>query len=300
MLLNLTGDVLTHDPLIVKENGLYFRFQTGDLLPYFVSSDLLHWEQKGTVFSYNPEWIQRTVPGCTNLWAPEVVYRNGLWRIYYSASTFGKNKSAIGMAITKSLNPESAEYSWIDFGAVLTSCSDDPFNAIDPAFITDASGTDWLLWGSFWGGLKMRRLNSGGFVDLTDSLIHDIAKKNNKLNPIEGGYIIFRDGWYYLFASHDFCCRGTDSTYHIVVGRSRMVTGPYVDIVGKAMLAGGGSLLRDGKSYARWAGPGHNTVLYDDGNWYLVYHAYDRNDNGFSKLQIESFTWNSCGWPVFD
>lgn len=301
-LLNLTGDLKTHDPVIVKEDGIYYRFQTGDLLPFYVSTDLLHWEYKGNVFTKNPDWTSITVPGSTNLWAPEVVYRDGYWRIYYSVSTFGKNRSAIGLATTKKLNPDSAEYSWTDSGTVLTSCPGDCFNAIDPAVIKDAVGNDWLLWGSFWGGLKMHRLNADGFLDQTDTLIHDIAKKcNEKENPIEGGFIIERDSWFYLFASHDYCCRGIDSTYNFVVGRSRLVTGPYVDINGKPMLAGGGNPVRDGNKYRRWAGPGHNTVFHDDdGKYYIVYHAYDREDGGKPKLQIEEFFWDDNQWPVFD
>lgn len=301
-LLNVSGDINTHDPVIVKQNGIYYRFQTGDLLPYYVSNDLLHWEYKGCVFTKNPDWTQVAVPGSTNLWAPEVVYRDGYWRIYYSVSTFGKNTSAIGMVISKSLNSDDAEYGWTDSGAVLTSCPGDCFNAIDPAIIQDLNGGDWLLWGSFWGGLKMRKLASNGFLDTKDSILHDIAKKTNQQeNPIEGGFIIKRDGWYYLFASHDYCCRGVDSTYKIVFGRSRLVTGPYVDINNKAMLFGGGQLVRDGNSHRRWAGPGHNTVFHDDNDkWYLVYHAYDREEGGKPKLQIEEFFWDDNQWPVFD
>ena len=297
-LLKVTGDIITHDPVIVKSQGIYYRFQTGDLLPFYVSNDLLHWKLKGTVFNRNPEWTQKTVPGSTNLWAPEVVFRDGYWRIYYSVSTFGKNVSAIGCAISKSLDPDNAEYGWTDSGAVLTSSSRDCFNAIDPAVIKDDADVDWLLWGSFWTGLKMHRLGKDGFFDKSDNLIHDIAKKDNNLNPIEGGFIIHAKGWYYLFCSHDYCCRGNDSSYHFLVGRSRVVTGPYTDKMGRALLAGGGTTLRDGTSYARWAGPGHNSVFHDDdGKWYLVYHAYDREDKGIPKLQIEEFIFDKDEWP---
>jgi len=236
-LLSVSGAVWAHDPVIVKEHGVYFRFQTSDLLTFFVSDDLRAWKKRGAVFEKNPAWCGESIPGCSSLWAPEIVRRKQEWRAYYSVSTFGSCRSAIGMAVSKTLDPDSPGYGWTDKGPVLFSDEGSGFNAIDPAVIADGEGNDWLLWGSFWGGLKIRRLGGDGMI-AGEYPVYSAASRCTDPNPVEGGYVHFHDGWYYLFASHDFCCRGTASTYHIVVGRSRSVTGPYLDMDDVDMMQG--------------------------------------------------------------
>lgn len=295
-LLALSGFVQTHDATIVKENGVYYRVQTGMGIPVSVSKDLHHWDLLGKIFEENPLWTSRAIPGSTSLWAPEIVFRNGEWRVYYSVSTFGSQKSAIGLVVNKTLDPASPEYCWHDLGCVLQSDESCRYNAIDPAVISDEQGNDHLLFGSFWGGLQMVPLTKQGFV-VKDAEVVNIASRRTEPNPVEGGFIIRKDGYYYLFASYDFCCRGTASTYHIVCGRSENLYGPYYDSIGESFLESGGDTLRDGFSFKKWAGPGHNSVFADDdGKYYLVYHAYDREDNGEPKLLIEELFFEN-GWP---
>jgi arabinan endo-1,5-alpha-L-arabinosidase len=107
--------------------------------------------------------------------------------------------------------------------------------------------------------------------------------------------MIQRDGWYYLFVSWDTCCKGVDSTYKIMVGRSKDVLGPYVDAEGNRMTDGGGTLVLERQG--RWIGPGHNSVLNDNCKYYLVYHTYDGDNRGQSVLQIRPLTWDKNGWP---
>ncbi|WP_296329743.1 arabinan endo-1,5-alpha-L-arabinosidase [uncultured Treponema sp.] len=297
-LLNLTVDVPVHDPLIVKEGSVYYCFSTHGY--FYTSSDLLSWKYGGKVFEKLPDWVFEFVPDSDgkDFWAPEIVYRNGEWRLYYSVSSFGKNTSVIGLACNKTLDPTSKNYGWRDCGRVVSSGEGDKYNAIDPAVCADESGKDWLLFGSFWGGLVLHPLCKNGAADLNPEgklveplFIASRQKKGEGLpepNPIEGGFIFPHKGKYYLFASHDFCCRGVASSYHIVFGVSDKITGPYIDDEGIDMRWGGGATLRDSFSFEKWAGPGHNTVFKDDdGKIYLVYHAYDRKDDGRSKLMIE-------------
>ena len=124
-----------------------------------------------------------------------------------------------------------------------------------------------------------------------------VAARAKGVDPpaIEAPYVVFRDGFYYLFVSWDFCCAGVDSTYKIVVGRSKSVLGPYVDIRGRPMADGGGSLIT--ASSRRWRGPGHNSVLHTDRGDWLVHHAYDANDVTLGRvLQIRPLYWID-GWP---
>ena len=66
--------------------------------------------------------------------------------------------------------------------------------------------------------------------------------------------MIFRDGWYYLLVTHGSCCAGANSSYNIRMGRSRKVTGPFLDNMGIDMLQGGGKLFLG--SSGRQIGPG--------------------------------------------
>ena len=104
-----------------------------------------------------------------------------------------------------------------------------------------------------------------------------------------------RGGFYYLFVSFDFCCRGVDSDYRVMVGRSRAITGPYVDRDGVPMTEGGGTELLRG--YNEFAGPGHGDVYRDRHVDWFVNHYYDRDDAALPKLSVRAIDW-SGGWPV--
>jgi len=296
--LELTGAVGTHDPTVVKEGQSYYRFSTGDGIPIARSSDLKDWEQVGRVFLENPAWTAEAVPGSTSFWAPEVVFRDGRWRVYYSVSTFGSQVSAIGLASSPTLDEKSPEYAWRDDGLVMASKEGDDYNAIDAAIVADDRGKDWLLWGSFWGGLKLRSLDAGGKPPAGDSEILDIANRWAPPNSVEGGYILPKDGWYYLFCSFDFCCRGVESTYRIAMGRSRAVTGPYLDKAGLDLNEGGGTILRDGDGDPRWAALGHNSIFTEGTEHWLVYHGYDKRRGGAPVMVLEKLLWDEDGWPV--
>lgn len=285
----LGGDIApVHDPMVVATDSKFYLFATGQGVAILESADLLQWSSAGQVFADEPDWI--TTTGSPNhLWAPHVAYFGGQYHLYYSASSFGSNESCIGHATTPSL--EAAD--WQDDGApVICSSSSDDFNAIDPAAIVDASGQPWLAFGSFWGGLVMLPLELDGTRQGT--ALHFLATRANE--AIEAPFVIRRGDFYYLFASVDFCCRGENSTYKIVVGRSSSITGPYADRVGSPLLSGGGTLVLDGDE--RWRGPGHNAVLRTSTGSYNVYHAYDASDGGTPTLRIAELEWTADGWPV--
>ena len=113
---------------------------------------------------------------------------------------------------------------------------------------------------------------------------------------IEAPFIFRKGDYYYLFVSWDFCCRRAKSDYKMVYGRSKDIRGPYLDKQGRDLAQGGGTLLLQGDD--RWAGVGHNSVYTFDGKDYLVFHAYDLNDDGKSKLRILELQWDAQGWPV--
>ena len=297
--LELDGYLTAHDPVIAKDGDRFYVFTTGAHIPILCSKDMRQWEFCGRVFKDNPKWIGDAISGVTDLWAPDISFFNGKWHLYYSASTFGKNRSLIGLATNTTLNPDSPNYKWVDEGLVVESKPSDDWNAIDPNLAMDESGQPWLAFGSYWSGIKLRKLNANTGKPASDARLYNIASRphtNGAPGAIEGAFITRRGGYYYLFASFDFCCRGTNSTYNIRVGRATTITGPYVDQAGVPMLDGGGTLVLQGSK--RWKGPGHNAILKDGDTYWLVYHAYDNDVAGAPRLRIEPLSWSADGWPI--
>ncbi len=293
-----TGFIKAHDPVIAKDGDRYYVFTTGAHIPILCSTDMTQWEFCGRVFKENPQWVRDAIGRVTDLWAPDISFFNGKWHLYYSASTFGKNRSAIGLATNATLNPDDAQYGWVDEGLVIESKPTDNWNAIDPNFALDETGQPWLALGSYWSGLKLIQLDPATSKPVGGSNLVAIAGGRPSPNAIEAPFIIRRGEYFYLFFSVDFCCRGVDSTYNIRVGRATQISGPYADRDGKTLLSGGGTLVLAGSK--RWRGPGHNAIFRDDNSktdW-LVYHAYDADEVGIAKLRIQGLGWDADGWPI--
>jgi arabinan endo-1,5-alpha-L-arabinosidase len=309
--LKLDGDIEgVHDPVIMKEGDTYYVFCTGGgrgnegIIPIRTSKDLQHWQMAGYVFDKLPAWATQEIPKAKGAWAPDISYYGGKYHLYYALSSFGVNESAIGLATNQTLDPKSPEYKWVDEGLVVHSVQGkDDFNAIDPNLVIEDERNVWLNWGSFWGGIKMRRIDPRtGKLSNMDTTLYSLAARprNNphQTPPVEGAIeapflVRHGDNWY-LFVSFDFCCRGPKSDYKVVVGRSRKVTGPFVDKDGKPMAEGGGSLVVEAAT-DKWHGVGHEAVLRDGGNDYLLVHAYDAS-SGKPSLQISLVQWDN-GWP---
>jgi len=291
------GDIRrVHDPHIIAAEGMYYIFSTGGGIPIRRSRDLIRWERIGTVFDETPRWARDEVPGVRGLWAPDISYFNKRYHLYYSASTWGRNRSCIGLAVNETLDPTNPEYKWVDRGKVIESVPGrDNWNAIDANLVLDERGEPWLAFGSFWSGIKLRRLDRSTGKLHSDPHIYSLAARSSP-GAVEAPCIVRRGAYYYLFVSFDYCGRGAESTYKIMVGRSKTVTGPYLDRDGKPMLDGGGTLVLDSRGHVR--GPGHNSVLANGDQHWLVHHYYDADLFGVPTLQIRPLTWDQAGWPV--
>ncbi len=308
-----TGKVFTtretpvHDPVMIKQDNAYYIFCTGFGISVFSSIDMKNWKAETPVFSKAPQWAVDAIPGFEgHIWAPDISYHNGQYYLYYAVSAFGKNTSAIGVATTKSLNPISPDFKWVDHGKVIQSVPGrDMWNAIDPNLIIDETNTPYLAFGSFWEGMKLVKLS----LDLTavaqPEEWHTIARRARNFSwpdsnagnaAIEAPFIFKKGKYYYQFVSWDYCCRAEKSTYKVVVGRSEKVYGPYIDKNGVSMFVGGGSLVVEGDN-KNWFGAGHNSAYTFNGQDYIVYHGYDATDKGKSKLIIEELKWKD-EWPV--
>jgi arabinan endo-1,5-alpha-L-arabinosidase len=291
------GDAHTHDPSIARTRDGWTVFSTGDpqvaggTIQIRSSRDGRTWSSSGTVGTAIPSWVSQAVPGVTNLWAPDASYHNGRWYLYYAASTFGSNRSVIGLFTNATLDPRDSRYAWVDAGLVTESNVTDNYNAIDPNLSVDSSGAAWLAFGSFWSGIELIPVELPSGKPATPQPARTpLVDRHFAPNAVEAPYLVSHGGWYYLFASFDFCCQGANSTYREVVGRSRTVAGPYLDRAGTSMLAGGGSAVLDGEGDMR--GPGGASVSGDT----FAFHYYDAARQGDFHLGLAQLEYRD-GWP---
>lgn len=297
-LLSLSGNPVAHDPTLFKAGSTYCVLSTGDDNASNPGGVKVHrsggglggsWSQVGTVPV--PAWAVSQY-GVHNIWAPELVWNgsNATYYMYYAASQFGTNNSAIGVA--SSTNPCAAN-SWTDLGPIKRSSSGSNDNAIDPSVHWDAANGWWMAWGSFFGGIKLQKMSS--MTTFTGTTYTIASRPGVAHNPVEAPSIVKRGNYYYLFVSWDSCCKGVNSTYKIVVGRATSLTGPYYDKNGVRLDQGGGTILV--QSQGSQIGPGGQDVYTENGVYYLAYHYYDANAGGAPKLAIRQLGW-SGDWPV--
>jgi len=280
------------DPSVIRgDDGRYYMYATADdwgdgqgarNMTMFTSFDLVDWAYVGDVFPTAPEWH----PAGNLGWAPSIHKSAGTYTLYYSL--YDVSNPCIGMATaTSPIGP------WADLGRPVF-CADDVGikGTIDP-FLWDDGTSKTLFVGNFHGIYGVP-LSADGTAPAGPPV--KVADER-----FEGPEIVLRDGYYYLFASAGNCCNGPDTAYRVLAGRSRALTGPFLDRKGDDLNAGGGALVLAGNQ--EWAGPGHNTVVTDDGgtDW-MVYHAVPRSDlelpGGAARREamIDRLVWAN-GWP---
>ncbi len=306
----LTGDITgVHDPCLIQDNGVFNLFCTGHgkgrgqdrgLIQWRTSDDLVSWTLRAGVIDELPAWAHEAIPGADGIWAPDISYFNDRFHLYYAVSTFGSNRSVIGLLTTPTLDATDPAFGWKDEGLVTQSTEKDNFNAIDPNHVVDGDGRHWLAFGSFWTGIKLIELDAatgkpkaGGAEPLP------IARRHSP-GAIEAPFVIRRGDSYYLFAAYDFCCRGADSSYYTCVGRSDAVTGPFSDHDGRKLLNDGGTPVLHASldKTGRFKGPGGASVFTLSEHQIIVYHAYDAQNKGVPTLRMQLLAWTPDGWPV--
>ena len=307
------------DPARIKQRkdgyDLWFLYCTGDplntndknangnlrnhLIASYQSIDLIHWTYIGDVFAKLPAWIGNV---SINLWAPAVKHFNNRFYLYYVAPATEAGGSAIGVATSQ--DPAGP---WTDSGRPVVAPEPNPYDpknlraVIDPDEVQDARGQRYISYGSFPGGIAIRKLSA-------DGLTSDLSSEQQIAidNTYEGASFFEHDGYFYLFTSTAGCCNGPLSGYSVAVGRSQTPSGPFLDKNGVPLLtfAPGGSIAISANGN-KWLGPGGNVVFTDDaGQDYMLYHAIDAATPyfagypGFTRRPalIDPIDWVD-GWP---
>ena len=291
------------DPTLIKaDDGYFYAYGTEDywegkdhLIAIIRSKDLVNWKYIGDAFSQKPAWKQG------GLWAPNVFRYEGSYFMFYSLSVWGDTNPGIGLA--RSDLPEGP---FTDMGKFFVSSEVGVANSIDPFFFKDpVSGDLFIFWGSFRGVYGQQLHYENQTFTLTGEKFQVTG------NLFEGAYIYYKDGFYYFFGSCGSCCDGINSTYHVRVGRSDDLRGPYVDPASRQLLSNTGDpgklLIKANGSVNGFAGPGHNAeIIQDDkGKDWFVYHAIEKKypnlGNGATRrpLLIDRLTWFE-GWPMIE
>jgi arabinan endo-1,5-alpha-L-arabinosidase len=312
------GSRHAHDPTVVRDDdGTYYMFSTDAVansedIPagahIRTSTDLVTWTYAGTALDGVPapaaQWS-----AAKGIWAPEVVrWSPGLWHMYYSASTFGSNTSAIGLAVASS--PAGP---WQDRGIVVaTRAGEHSQNAIDAAVTFDADGTPWLTYGSFFSGIYILPLDRASGQPLVEGDLGTViaCRPKSVEGAVEGAFILRRpeDGRYVLFASYD----SLFSSYNVRVAVADSITGPFRDIRGHAMTdleaapASVGTKVLGSHQFdggTGWLAPGHNSVLAQEGpegkpEYFVVHHVRFAADPSEHVVQLRRLFFNTAGWPV--
>ena len=285
----VTGDTSIHDPSLLVRASIspkYVLFGTGN--GTWTSTDRIRFTQRGQALPPQPWW-----QNFGNFWAPDVS-GHGIYWMYYAVSTFGSQKSAIGLAKSWTGDPGT----FLDQGIVLQSKAGDPYNAIDPNLMVDASGRWWLTFGST--GIYTMEVSpiTGKPTGSRPTVYHLAQRAVGGSRAIEAPIILRHAGYYYLFVSFDYCCKGASSNYNVRVGRSTSPTGPYYGPAGVSMLDGGGGVVL--QSHGNVRGPGGQSAVQDSGRDILIYHYYDANRHGRPFLGINYIGWAANGWPYLD
>ncbi|MBO4356168.1 MAG: arabinan endo-1,5-alpha-L-arabinosidase [Clostridia bacterium] len=291
-LLPVTGGIPhSSTPEIISDGTNYYMCVMTGGVAIKKSKDLRYWTYIGDAFgrtdkNFPFDWMEEEVPNYA-LWSPGIYEMNGKYYLYYSLSTLGSQHSAIGVAVNETLDYNSKQYMWVDKGVVLHSYVGDDFNAIDPNVITDQDGISWLVYGSYWSGIQMRRLDPDtGYLDENYPEVYYLAS----IQGIEAPYIIYREGYYYLF------CATNIGEYDNRVGRSENITGPYVNRDGLSMRTGNSELVT--KNTENIKSCAHNAVFQDnDGQWYMV-GEYSTSGADYSLFLISTIVWTEDGWPT--
>jgi arabinan endo-1,5-alpha-L-arabinosidase len=275
-----TGKPFIHDPSTIMEcDGKYYTFGTGS--GGLISEDGWQWHG-GAV---------RPGGGA----APDAIKIGDRYLVVYGATGGGLGGGHNGRILTmwnKTLDPNSPDFKYTEPIIVASSNGKEDCDAIDPGLLLDPTdGRLWLSYGTYFGYIRLVEL---------DPKTGERMKGNKALNiaiDCEATDLMYRDGWYYLLGTHGTCCDGANSTYNIVVGRSRKVTGPYLDNMGREMIEGGGKMVV--AAGGRVTGPGHfGRYIVGDGIEKMSCHyEADLDQSGRSVLGIRPLLWKN-GWPV--
>ena len=286
-----------HDPDIIRYEDGYALATTDNHMLMQFSEDALNWKNGEPAMPEFSKWLYTYAPNMIDIWAPDIHYIGGEYRMYYCGSEMGIRSSGMGFMASKEIDPTKPGYGWTDMGEVIHTVKSDSYNAIDAAVLKDLDGKVWMAFGSWGTGIHILELDESTGKVKNGAKMKNIANRGGA--GVEGASLIEHNGKYFLFTAWDNCCKkGADlenNSYKTTVGRSNRIDGGYVDRSGKALLDGGGTILLN--RYGRYYGPAGGEAFEDINRQRFVNHYYDKNDGGNSYIQVRDIVWTEDNWP---
>ncbi len=302
------------DPTVQRAlDGTFYAYATGCKCKK--STDLVRWTDVSGVIS-RPTWNDSTYVDADgkrktdyySLWAADVNYVDGKYICYYASALWG-NGSRTGIGVAVGDTPTK----FTDKGKLFRSTEIGVKNSIDPCYVEEFD-KKYIVWGSF-NDICIAELTDDGlaiknFDPINNPQPNGSWKRHSGVTKLAGGAfegaMIYKRGkYYYLFCSVGSCCEGENSSYRTVVGRSTKLMGPYTNKQGGQMVSDNYTTIIKGNegSTGRWKGPGHNSEIItdDEGQDWLLYHSYDRNNSFNGRLMLlDKITWDRNDWPVIN
>ena len=271
------------DPTVIRAaDGWYYAYATQTIVAGQMhniqaarSRDLVRWERLPDALPVKPSWANQT----QKFWAPHVSQAGSTYYMYYSADP--NTLTGLCLAVATARAPAGP---FTDVGRPLR-CGESFVN-IDPmAFDDPITGKRLLYWGSGFQPIRVQELAPDRVSFARGSrpveLVAPIKDEDpaNYQRLIEGAWVVYRNGFYYLFYSGDNCC-GERAHYAVQVARSRRATGPFQTLAQTTGRKSSTILERN----ARWLAPGHNSVVRDTaGQDWMFYHAIDEQNRYLPK-----------------
>lgn len=302
-------DINFPDPTVINMNGIYYAYATNGMyngkmnnIQIASSKDLFNWKYEGDALPQKPDWASHT----QRFWAPDVLYDSGIneYVMFYSAQN---NDTSLNMCIGVAFSKDPTG-PFIDSGEPILEGKG--FSNIDPmAMIDPQTGKKILYWGSDFAPIKVRELNDDwkNFKESSDAkIVMDPGREKEYSKLIEGAWVDYHGGKYYLYYSGDNCC-GDNANYAVMVARSDNAFGPF-ERLGEANKTGSSVILAKDSI---WTAPGHNSIFKDnDGKTWIAYHAIWKNEAEKEKANhqnkyvrrvmcIEPVKYKN-GWPVVE
>ena len=286
------------DPTIWKaDDGRYYCIATNPRRS-LVSDDLFTWNMSNISPIDINSWA--TISAISrNYWAPDVTTVNGKRLMYLTLYNSAEDSN---IAVLQEFAPCQFQFVGIITSGRETGIED----TIDPEVVTDPkTGKVWLFFGSV-GGVHRIELNKDGlslkegakYEHVAGLTVHQCPDRSK---VFEGSYLHFRKGYWYLFVSSGFF---GDHTYQLQVGRSKKLTGEFLNREGKPMLEGYATPVLHSDEGDNFYGPGHCGEIFKaaDGNEYIFYHCHVRESRnpGQRPLFMSRIQWDKEGWPYVE
>ena len=298
------------DPtVILAPDGNYYAYATNSMhdgkminIQVASSTNLFNWNYIGDALPQKASWASTT----QNYWAPHVLYDDSLHQ-YVMFFCARSDDTTYGMCIGVAFS-SSPTGPFIDKGTPLMKGKE--FKVLDPmAMIDPKTKKKIMYWGSDFAPISVSELTadwkeiSPGTKTIT---VVPTNKEKEYSKLVEGAWVDYHDGKYYLYYSGDNCC-GDNANYAVMIARADNAFGPFTRLGETRADSSSVILAKD----SIWFAPGHNSIVHDkSGNTWIAYHAIWKNEAATSKQQhknlyvrrvmcIESVVYKN-GWPVVE